>query len=255
MLLNERSFDRLFCDTYETSKFDLFFNESFKSDPVFNHAVINDSFLASIDSENVEQNTRLLQEINTEAHSHNFSPTIFVEDFWQKSQSFQKVAVEEEYFVGGFMEILSMAVKNFPESTKKTTVEEGVNFKLWNQIFMSSYSIPPYWEDELVRREELFSTLHETKLFIARNPQNKMAGCMLTHRMPSDYLGIYCVGTLPEMRHQGVASALIAEAARIAADNGCRYLTLQTITADGVVPLYLKLGFNIEFRRVVLQRQ
>jgi ribosomal protein S18 acetylase RimI-like enzyme len=255
MLVNERSFDRLFCDLYEASSFDLYFNESFKDDPVFNHVVIRDSILSSSNNENLEQTSMLLHEIKTEALRRNFSPTLFVEDFWRKSQFLQKVAVEDEYFVGGFMEILSKVVKNLPESRSKTIVEGSIDFKLWNQIFVNSYSIPHTWEGELLRREKLFSTFRDTKLFIARNPQDENVGCMLTQRMPPEYLGVYCVGTLPEMRHQGIASALITKAEKTAADLGCKYLTLQTISSDGVVPLYLKLGFKIEFRRAVLLRR
>lgn len=253
MLLNERSFDKLFCDLYETRTLDLYFNDCFKDDPVFNHVVIKDSVLSSLENENEEQTTMLLDEIKKEARRRNFSPTIFVEDFWKKSQFIQNVAVEDDYFVGGFMEILSKAVKKMSETASKTTVQETKDFKLWNKTFMNSYSIPAHWEEELLRREQMFSTFNDTKLYIAKNPQNESVGCMLTHRAPLEYLGIYCVGTIPEMRHRGIASAMLSEAEQTAADIGCDYLTLQTITSDGVAPFYLKLGFVIEFRRVVLQ--
>ena len=49
MLLNERSFDHLFCDVSNSNRFDLYYNQRFSDDPVFNHAVIVDSILDSID--------------------------------------------------------------------------------------------------------------------------------------------------------------------------------------------------------------
>ena len=51
MLLNERSFDKLFCDVSSTNRFDLYYNQNFADDPVFNHAVVDDSILESIDEQ------------------------------------------------------------------------------------------------------------------------------------------------------------------------------------------------------------
>lgn len=251
MLLNERFFDRLFCDVSSTAKFDLYYNEHFKDDPVFNHAVVKDSFLsskASADSASI-----LLREIKAEAARCNVPPTIFVEEFWEHSVLLQKEALVEGYVVSGFMDILSKAVLPRVETASHLTVEESTDLKLWNQIFMKSYLIPAHWEQELLRREQIFLKLHTAKLLLARDAKSKVVGCILTQIMPPEYLGVYCVGTMPEMRHHGVASTMLLEVERRAATLGCKYLTLQTISSDGVTPLYLKLGYKVEFRRTVLQ--
>ena len=98
----------------------------------------------------------------------------------------------------------------------------------------------------------MFSNDESTMLFLARE-RDAPTGCMLLHRIPDDFLGIYCVGTLPEKRNRGIAKSLMRTAEEYAARIGSKYLTLQTVASDGVTPMYTKLGFKIEFERDVLQ--
>lgn len=252
LLTNERSFDRLFCDVSNGSRFDLYFNDRFKDDPVFNHAVIDDSILSSTTDIDDITASMLFHEIKTEATRHHVPPTVFVEEFWAKSRFVQKAAVQEGYIVGGSMEVLSKIIGAQSNFASDAFVLESDDPKLWNQVFMSSYAIPPVWEEELIRREQMFSRSDSTRLLLAWDAQKKPVGCMLTHLTPPHYLGIYCVGTVPEMRHRGVASAMLHKAETMAITCGCKYLTLQTISSDGVTPMYLKSGFRLEFRRNVL---
>lgn len=251
LLINERSFDGLFCDVANCNGFNLYYNMLFKEDPVFNHAAIDDSILNYANHATVGRISKLLQEIKAEAQRRSVLPTIFVEEFWEKSGFFQKVAIEDGYIVGGSMEVMSKMVESQPDSESEAVVEETDDLKLWTDIFMSSYSIPFGWEEELIRREQAFSAPNSTKLLLARDAQ-KPVGCVLIHRMPPDFLGIYCVGTIPEMRHRGVARTMLRKAERMAAEFGCKYLTLQTISSDGITPMYLRYGFKLEFKRNVL---
>ena len=252
LLANERSFDRLFCDVAHGNGFDLYYNERFKDDPVFNHAVIDNSILSQANHPDADPLLILLHEVRTEAGRHNVPPTIFVEEFWENARFFQKVAIEDGYVVGGSMEILSKTVGPKPYSATEAIVIETNNLKTWNDVFMSSYAIPLGWEEELTRREQMFATLHSTKLLVAMDARRKPVGCILTHLMPPDCLGIYCVGTIPEMRHHGVARDMLHKAESLADYLGCKYLALQTISSDGVTPMYLRLGFKLEFKRNVL---
>ncbi len=234
------------------SRFDIYYNDQFKDDPVFNHAVIDDSILSSAVDVNAGTASVLLHEIKMEAAKIHVPPTIFVEEFWEKSRFVQKAAIEEGYLVGGSMEVLSKIVGSKSHLASEALVLETVDSKMWNEVFMSSYSIPPSWKVELIRREQMLSTSDTTKLLLAWDTQKRPVGCMLTHIKPPDYFGIYCVGTVPDMRHRGVAKAMLHKAESIALAHGCKYLTLQTISSDGVTPMYLKYGFKLEFKRAVL---
>ncbi|MHB1868136.1 MAG: GNAT family N-acetyltransferase, partial [Nitrososphaerales archaeon] len=244
MLLNERSFDRLFCDVSNSNRFDLYYNQRFSDDPVFNHAVIDDAILESIDELDEESLHVLLYEVKSEAIRRNVPPTIFVERFWKISQRLEKVAIEDGYVIGGLMDILSKEVNADSDDLSKdqNDVIETRDVGLWNEIFMHSYSINPAWESELIRRERLFSNDRNTVLFLARE-KNETAGCMLLHKLPDDLVGIYCLGTLPERRNRGIAKSLIRTAEGYASRIGSKHLTLQTVARDGVTPMYEKMGF------------
>ena len=254
MLLNERSFDGLFCDVSSSNRFDLYYNQRFSDDPVFNHAVIDDALLESIDELDEESLHLLLYEVKSEAIRRNVPPTIFVERFWNISRRLEKGAIEDGYVIGGVMDILSKEVKTDSDYLSKDQgdVIETRDVGLWNEIFMRSYSINPAWESELIRRERLFSNDKNTALFLARE-KNEAAGCMLLHKIPDDFVGIYCLGTLPKMRNRGIAKLLMKTAEGYASRIGSKYLTLQTVASDGVTPMYEKMGFKVEFERDVLQ--
>ena len=66
--------------------------------------------------------------------------------------------------------------------------------------------------------------------------------------------GAYCVGTVPEFRKKGVATALLARARQIATEEG-RSLILQTLNSDGVLQFYLRRGFEVIYSKKVLTRK
>lgn len=256
MLLNERSFDKLFCDVSNTNRFDLYYNQHFSDDPVFNHVVVDDSVMESPDELDDNSLSILLHEIKTEADQKDVSPTIFIERFWNLAQRLEKSAIEDNFRIAGMMEILSKEVvrKTTLSPNRAVDVVETKDFGLWNQIFMRSFLLNPLWEAELLKREEMFNMDQSTILFVAReHKDDRASGCMLLHRIPKDYLGIYCVGALPERRNRGIAAAMMAKAETYAAEVGCKYLTLQTVTNDGVTPMYTNMGFKIDFERDLLQ--
>lgn len=250
--MNERSFDRLFCDVHSSKEFDLYYNTSFADDPVFNHVVIEDSILRSLYHSDIE--ISLIRKINEECTKLKILPSIYLEDFWPKTRQIEMDAIEAGYIIMGFMIVLSKRVNPGLYAKEEFKVLETDQFKVWNQVFINSYSIPPFWEEELAKRELKFAPSVSTRLFIARDANMKAVGCMLTQTTPEDYMGVYCVGTIPQMRRRGIAKALMQKAEDMAESAGCKHITLQTIEADGATPMYLRLGYNVEFRRMVLQR-
>ena len=67
-------------------------------------------------------------------------------------------------------------------------------------------------------------------------------------------MGVYCVGTVPKFRRQGVATALLVRAKEIAASEG-RALVLQTLASDGAVAFYRARGFARLYSKVVLEKK
>ena len=103
MLENESSFDRIFCDVFETKLFKMFYNSHFSDDTLFNHSVISKEIL---DSENndTSSHSEIFEEIKVEARKRKVPPSIFVEGFWRNSQSILKSAIDSGYIISGGME-------------------------------------------------------------------------------------------------------------------------------------------------------
>jgi hypothetical protein len=75
LLQNERTLDELFCDTFQTPNFTLYYNRYFEGDPVFNHALISNDFFESDPNEDAIE--LFLEEIRAEAGNRNVPPILF----------------------------------------------------------------------------------------------------------------------------------------------------------------------------------
>ena len=81
----------------------------------------------------------------------------------------------------------------------------------------------------------------------------EVAGVLAIFRT-REIAGVYCVGTTPEHRRQGVATSLLAKAKEIADSEG-RAIVLQTLKSDGVLKFYLDRGFEPLYTKAVLEKR
>lgn len=79
------------------------------------------------------------------------------------------------------------------------------------------------------------------------------AGVLALFRTPG-VAGAFCVGTVPEHRRHGIATALLAKGRQIADSEG-RSLVLQTLESDGALRFYLGNGFEKMYAKRVLERK
>ncbi len=89
-----------------------------------------------------------------------------------------------------------------------------------------------------------------TRLILA-SVRRKPAGTLAIYRR-RDLSGVYCVGTVPEFRERGVATAMLRRAKEITDSEGTRKLTLQTFLSDSVERFYSKRGFELVYSKDVL---
>ncbi len=265
LLTNERGFHLLFCDLFESESFSLYHNKSFSEDPIFNHFLIRDDLLQSHTQIDQSKVNSIVRSIKSKAQELKLSTSLFVENFWERRGQFEKSAVDTGYRVTDKMEILSKTLTGSLEETATERQKSSVSgldgfevsytndYESWNDVFMSSYSIPPHWKEELVRREEKIRLSNSAKFVLAKDLANNSipSGCLLTFSSgpTENYLGIYCVGTVPEERGKGVAKEMLDFAERDALKQGQKVLTLQTLTSDGVAAMYKKIGYKTEFER------
>lgn len=251
LLANESAFDSLFCNVLEKSGYILYYNAKFSEDPVFNHILLKESILAN----DCTESSSILADASDAASQLSIRSTLFVEDFWKNSARIQQIAVASDFRVVEQMNILSKTVEKqaVESSYSSITVEETADVPTWNEVFKRSYQIPDTWNEELISRENSLVREHNAMLIISKF-EAMPVGCVLLKEEPPRVLGIYCVGTLPEMRSRGIARSMLSYSEALAARNGCKILTLQTITSDNVTSMYLKMGYKQQYRRNVLEK-
>jgi GNAT superfamily N-acetyltransferase len=256
MLENERSFDELFSEAYKDRDFFLYYNVSFSDDPIFNHAILSDVVLDSEESSE-EKISEILEKIIEQAKTFGVPASLFVDEFRKNAPRLEKVGIELGYRIFEKMEILSKDLERLNDLPRslEIVVSETIDIETWNDVFVRSFGIGESWLDELEKRTKKLTGDPKTILLLARERDCslKASGCLLLHIHPPECAGIYSVGTLPERRGHGVAKALMYKAESLAKEKSSLFATLQTVTSDSVTPMYLKLGYNLDFERVILQ--
>ena len=92
-----------------------------------------------------------------------------------------------------------------------------------------------------------------TRLVLA-SVGRKPAGTLAVHGRRG-LSGVYCVGTIPEFRERGVATALLRRAKEISDSEGRTTLTLQTFRSDSLERFYYKRGFELAYSKDVLVKK
>ncbi|MDA4111404.1 MAG: GNAT family N-acetyltransferase [Thaumarchaeota archaeon] len=255
MLGNEYSFDELFSDVKREDDFTLFYNKYFSDDPIFNHAVVSEKIMDSGDPSE-EKILDVLANIKSAASGKQVPASIFVEEFWRHARKFEGAAVEFGFRVIEKMEIMSKVIGDsvMPVSGQ-IFVDETKDIEKWNATFVRSFGIVDTWRPELRSRGKLIVENSSTVLLLAREKEisAEASGCSLLHFFPEGLVGVYCVGTVPERRFKGVARSLMLKAESIAKQRKSNLILLQTLASDGVFPMYQKMGYGIDFERIVMQ--
>lgn len=133
-------------------------------------------------------------------------------------------------------------------------VEQTKDVNAWVGAFAKSFRIPEYWIGELKKRTtQVLNDKSVVLLLATEENMDEGSGCLLFCEHPPHYLGVYCVGTIPERRSRGVAKSMLIYTESYARENGSDLVLLQTVRSDGVTPMYLKMGYTLDFERDVLQ--
>ena len=137
------------------------------------------------------------------------------------------------------------------EGGKEQEVAVTVRPEGWTAAYLRSF----YGNEDLaVVVNPIVSSLLKTRgaTLLESRVRGKTAGVLALYRTPG-IIGVYCVGTVPEYRKKGVATALLAVARRMA-EAERRTLILQTLASDGTLQFYLRRGFELMYSKLVLEK-
>ncbi|MDE1852315.1 MAG: GNAT family N-acetyltransferase [Thaumarchaeota archaeon] len=170
---------------------------------------------------------------------------------------FDSCPAAKKLLASGYMEVDSMAVL-LSKSPIRREWDEGKEIETsrsprsWTAAYLRSF----YGDEGLAGVvAPIVAPLLKAKAvtLLESRVRGKTAGVLAIFRTPG-IAGVYCVGTVPEFRGLGVATALLARAREIAAAEE-RSMVLQTLWSDGLLRFYMERGFEEMYSKRLLERK
>ncbi len=214
-------------------------SEDFK-EPLFNHVGFIDSKV---------QLRKVMPSIRRWYARKRIKPSFFLRDSRSYGSLYHAVTAEGYSILDKHL-VMSLDNPKFTRAGSVTcTFVDERRADEWSTAYLSAF----YGEDSLftpvlgsVRRA---LRRGKSRLLLAEF-QGQIAGTLAIHTR-GGYSGVYCVGTVPELRGRGVATGMLSEAFRLTQRLGTK-LILQTFASDSVEGLYVKLGFRLVYSKRVL---
>ena len=121
---------------------------------------------------------------------------------------------------------------------------------VWIDVFCKSFDTFE-WKSEVERILKLhFSELTLLIAYVKSNSSQTPAGCALLFNL-DETTGLYCLGTIPPFRRQGLAKKIIKVSLDIATQQNTHYLILQAFTKEGFQEVYKRLGFELIYKKKI----
>ena len=128
-------------------------------------------------------------------------------------------------------------------SAAQVDVSDESEYEIWADVMCRGFDLPRTMGD--VGRSVLFAP--KVRRYLARLNGVPVGTALLYSQFGMGYIDL--VGTVPEHRQQGVASALVTQAVSDSQSLGNRWTTLETTNESNAARLYEKHGFRTAYHR------
>jgi GNAT superfamily N-acetyltransferase len=154
----------------------------------------------------------------------------------------------------GSMKIMSLEAELFSPNVGKhniSIIPVGLdNLKLWIDTFCRSFGVINIKAEITKLSLGIFKHSILMMAISQDGGLSRTVGCCALFEK-SGGMGLYCLGTLSEHRHMGVATALIEACLDISRENGYDCIFVQTLAGEGFEKFYLKLGFKQVYEKTI----
>jgi len=165
--------------------------------------------------------------------------------FWQKGMDCYLYDREGLLEKEGFSQIDTMYVltKSAPVtmSGSKTIVVDKKLLPVWIDVFCRAFSVPE-WKPEV---ERIMNASSDKMTLLLSYKESTSAGCASIFTK-NGITGLYCLGTILQLRGRGLARSMLKSAMQIYGD-----IFLQTLGSEGLLPFYQKAGFKVAYTKKV----
>jgi GNAT superfamily N-acetyltransferase len=166
--------------------------------------------------------------------------------FWQKGMDCYLHDREELLEKKGFTQIDTMYVlvkssAATPAASGKTVVVDLQLLPVWIDVFCKAFSVPE-WRHEV---ERIMDANAGKMTLLLSYKESASAGCAALYTK-NGMTGIYCLGTILQMRGRGLARRILQDAAQMSEN-----IFLQTLGSEGLLPFYQKAGFKVAYAKKI----
>lgn len=127
----------------------------------------------------------------------------------------------------------------------RVAVDDGRLTEVCTDVFMKGFCFPMVFRDAFVSLLRKGGSYEGTKYYIGYFQGNPAGGCALFSF--NKVGGIFAVGTAPEYRRKGIATALLQKAIGDSVSMGNTLLYLTTTKGSDAEKLYKSLGFEVAY--------
>ena len=173
-------------------------------------------------------------------------------DYDDTDKFVEQILSENRFNLLDTMQAFRSNVNKIQYENLKVYVDKIDIFRLpiWIDIFCKSFDVLE-WKPELERiLKKHFNDLALLIAYVNSNSHQIPAGCALLLNQDKT-TGLYCLGTIPSFRRQGVARKVIKVSLDIAMQENGGFLILQTFTNEGLAELYDRLGFQLIYKKKI----
>ena len=216
---------------------DLFINEKFSDDYFFNR--VNNILSCHDISAVLERSLRIFSERGLKSYIYDDGSNILLE----------RIILERRFTQLDTMHAFRSVTDNIQHENHEVQVYkiDITLLPLWIDVFCVSFDALE-WKPEVERILKLhFNELTLLIAYVKGNLSQLPAGCAVLFNM-NKITGLYCLGTVPSFRHQGVAKKIIKVSLEIATQEDSNSLIVQAFTNEGFQNVYKRVGFELVYK-------
>jgi GNAT superfamily N-acetyltransferase len=239
---NESTFCSLWTERIEVNNCtDLFINEKFGEDYFFNRVNnivdCHDNIRSVLD-----ESTRIFSERRLKCY-------VYIDD---SDTILEKILLENRFTLLDTMQAFRSNMEKIQYENHKIYVDkiDIALLPVWIDVFCKSFNALE-WKSEVQRILKMhFNELTFLVAYVKSNSSQIPAGCALLFNQHK-LTGLYCLGTVPSFRRQGLARKIINVSLDIARQQSSSFLICQAFTNEGFVEFYRRLGFRLVYKKKI----
>jgi GNAT superfamily N-acetyltransferase len=242
MECNESTFCSLWTERIKLNNcMELFINKKFSEDYFFNRV---NNILCCCDNVRsvLKEAARIFSERGLKCY-------VYIDDSYTV---LEKILLETRFTLLDTMQAFRSNINKIQYENQKIYVDK-IDIDLlpiWIDLFCKSFNALE-WKSEVERILKMhFNELTLLVAYIKRNSTQIPAGCALLFNLHG-LIGLYCLGTIPSFRRQGLARKIIKVSLDIARQQSATFLICQAFTNEGFAEIYERLGFQLVYKKKI----